>query len=141
MVRSRMSIESNSHLCSDKEIKGGKMKAIKVVLCMFAGIIVMAVLLVTVVKPQSASDGKTVFDAKCAMCHAKDGKGNPAVKGMAGGDLAKLNLVDEGTSKLTDGDLINTINNGKNKMPAYKGKLTDVQINSIVKYIRTLQGK
>jgi mono/diheme cytochrome c family protein len=39
----------------------------------------------------------------------------------------------------TDAQLIAITSDGKNKMPAYKGKLTDQQIKELVGYIRTLK--
>lgn len=71
------------------------------------------------------------------MCHAKDGKGNPAIKGMVGGDMSKLDLTDD-TKNLSEAALSAIIRDSRNKMPAYKGKLTDVQICAIVKYIKSL---
>jgi cytochrome c6 len=41
--------------------------------------------------------------------------------------------------KESDADLTAVIKNGKNKMPAFTGKLTDPQIADVVAYIRTLQ--
>jgi cytochrome c6 len=41
--------------------------------------------------------------------------------------------------KASDADLIAATTNGKGKMPAYKGKLTDPQIADVISYIRTLQ--
>lgn len=35
--------------------------------------------------------------------------------------------------------LLAATKDGKGKMPAYKGKLTDQQVNEVVQYIRTLQ--
>ena len=41
--------------------------------------------------------------------------------------------------KASDAQLFASTKNGKNKMPAYAGKLTDAQIKDVVAYIRTLQ--
>ena len=41
----------------------------------------------------------------------------------------------------SDADLIADTKNGKGKMSAYAGKLTDDQIKDVVAYIRTLQKK
>ena len=41
----------------------------------------------------------------------------------------------------TDAQLTEIVTNGKNKMPAYKGKLTDDQIKGLVVYIRELAKK
>lgn len=111
------------------------MKALKLFVSAVLGVIIALVLL-TAAKPQTASEGKSLYDAKCAICHAEDGTGNPAMKGMAGGDLSKLNVAD---SKLSDADMFTVIRDGRNKMPAYKGKITDEQIKSVVTYIRTLK--
>jgi mono/diheme cytochrome c family protein len=40
---------------------------------------------------------------------------------------------------MSDSDLTGAITNGKGKMPAFKGKLTDAQIKDMVTYIRTLK--
>jgi mono/diheme cytochrome c family protein len=42
-------------------------------------------------------------------------------------------------AKMSDTDLFNVTKNGKDKMPKYDGKLTDDQIKSLVKYIRSLK--
>lgn len=79
--------------------------------------------------------GANLFKAKCAMCHGPDGKGNTAMG-------KKFGLKDLGSAevqKMSDADLSKTITDGKDKMPSYKGKLTDAQIDSLVKYIRTLK--
>jgi cytochrome c6 len=41
----------------------------------------------------------------------------------------------------SDAQLTDIVTNGKNKMPAYKGKLTDDQIKGLVAYIRGLAKK
>jgi cytochrome c6 len=40
---------------------------------------------------------------------------------------------------MSEADLITLITNGKGKMPAYKGKLTDAQISDVAKYVKTLK--
>ena len=41
--------------------------------------------------------------------------------------------------KMSDADLTALVTNGKGKMPAYKGKLSDDEISAVVKYVKTLQ--
>ena len=79
----------------------------------------------------AADAAADVFKSKCAMCHGPDGKGK-----MAGTkDLGSAEV-----QKASDADLTATITNGKPpKMPAYKGKLTDDQIKSLVAYVRTFK--
>jgi mono/diheme cytochrome c family protein len=81
--------------------------------------------------------GADTYKAKCAMCHAADGSGStPAGKAMKALPFSSPDLV-----KASDADLIAATKNGKGKMPAYSGKLTDGQITAVVAYIRTLQKK
>jgi mono/diheme cytochrome c family protein len=79
--------------------------------------------------------GADTYKAKCTMCHAADGSGStPAGKAMKAVPFNSPALV-----KMSDADLIAATKNGKGKMPAYAGKLTDPQIKDVVAYIRTLQ--
>jgi len=82
-----------------------------------------------------ADDGADIFKAKCAMCHGADGKGATAM----GKSLKLRDLSSEDVQKQSDTDLTGIITNGKDKMPKYDGKLTKDQINSVVKFIRTLK--
>jgi cytochrome c6 len=84
-----------------------------------------------------AQTGADTYKSKCAMCHGADGMGNtPAGKSTKVVPFNAPELV-----AASDDDLIAATTNGKAKMPAYKGKLTDAQIKDVVAYIRTLQKK
>jgi mono/diheme cytochrome c family protein len=99
----------------------------------FMGIMVA----LTVVPALAQSSGADTYKAKCMMCHAADGSGStPAGKAMGAIPFSSPDLV-----KASDADLIAATKNGKGKMPAYSGKLTDDQITAVVAYIRTLQKK
>src|SRR5271154_269613 len=81
--------------------------------------------------------GADTYKAKCAMCHGADGLGNtPAGKSTKVNPFNSPDVV-----SMSDADLIAITHKGKNKMPAYAGKLTDAQISDVVAYIRTLQKK
>ena len=83
----------------------------------------------------SLADSGADFKAKCAMCHGADGKGDTAMgKKFAVKDMGSADV--QGKS---DADLNTIITKGKDKMPAYDGKLTKEQIDGLVKYIRTLK--
>ena len=83
----------------------------------------------------AAGSGADTYKAKCAMCHGADGLGTtPAGKAMKAASFKDTAIV-----KAPDSELIAVATNGKGKMPAYKGKLTDDQIKSAIAYIRTLQ--
>jgi cytochrome c6 len=81
------------------------------------------------------SGGADTYKAKCAMCHGADGLGATP----AGKNLKAASFKDPAIVKAPDAQLIAAVKSGKNKMPAYAGKLTDNQIKAAVAYIRTLQ--
>jgi mono/diheme cytochrome c family protein len=83
----------------------------------------------------SAKAGKSLFEGKCAMCHAKDGSGDsPMGKGMKVPDLRSKTL-----QKQTDAEIYDVIAKGKGMMPHYSSQLSKEQINDLVAYIRTLK--
>ena len=96
----------------------------------------MGIMVAVTVSPVLAqSSGADTYKAKCTMCHGADGSGNtPAGKSMKALPFTSPDLV-----KASDADLIAATKNGKGKMPAYSGKLTDGQIKDVIAYIRTLQ--
>jgi mono/diheme cytochrome c family protein len=50
-----------------------------------------------------------------------------------------LRRVPAWQSGVTDERLFNSISNGKGKMPAFGKKFSESEINSLVKYVRTLK--
>jgi mono/diheme cytochrome c family protein len=75
------------------------------------------------------------YKSKCAMCHGAAGDANtPAGKAMK-----TPSFTDPSVTKMKDGDLFAATKNGKGKMPAYTGKLTDAQIRDVIAYVHTLQ--
>ena len=82
--------------------------------------------------PANADDAAATFKSKCAICHSADGSGSgPTGKAM---NVPDLRAAD--TQKKSDADLTGVVTNGKNKMPAYKGKLSDDDIKGLVSVIR-----
>jgi mono/diheme cytochrome c family protein len=93
-----------------------------------------AVLAFTTV-PARAQSGAALYKSKCAICHGADGRGDtPVGKSMKLRDLGSAEV-----QKQTDAELNAITTDGKGKMPAYKGKLTDAQIKDLVAFIRTLK--
>jgi mono/diheme cytochrome c family protein len=96
---------------------------------LFISLIIMAV------AGAAFADGAAVFTGKCAMCHGKAGGGDTAM----GKTLKVRDLGSADVQKQTDADLIKIVTEGKGKMLAYKGKLSDDEIKSVVAFIRTLK--
>jgi cytochrome c6 len=101
---------------------------------LFAIILTAAILLI-VPAAFAAADGAALYKAKCAMCHGADGAGlTPMGKSMKLRDLRSPEV-----QKQTDAELTKVTADGKGKMPAYKGKLTDAEISALVAHMRTLK--
>jgi cytochrome c5 len=85
--------------------------------------------------PAVAEDAAALWKAKCTSCHAADGSGGTPMG-------KKLNVKDIGSpevQKMTDAQLTEIVAKGKNKMPAYDGKLTADQIKALVAHMRTFK--
>jgi mono/diheme cytochrome c family protein len=82
-----------------------------------------------------AQTGADTYKAKCQMCHGATGLGDtPAGKVMKAHPFNSPDVLKE-----SDADLLTVIKNGKNKMPAFTGKLTPAQIDDTLAFIHTLQ--
>ena len=80
-----------------------------------------------------AADGAALWAQHCASCHGKDGSGNTAMGKKLG---VKDYTKEQGFS---DAEATNVIKNGKGKMKAYKGKLSDADVKALVAYVRSLK--
>ena len=99
-------------------------------------VVALGVILMVAAPAASAADAAADYKAKCQMCHGPDGKGTPTGTKMGAHDFHSAEV-----QKMADADVIATITNGKNKMPAYKGKLTDDQIKALAAYVKELGKK
>ncbi len=82
-------------------------------------------------------NSKKLFEYHCATCHGEDGKGT-----KRGHELKAPNLADanwQATKK--DEELLNSIINGKNKMPRWSEKLKPEEIQALANYVRKLAPK
>ncbi|MDP9338962.1 MAG: cytochrome c [Acidobacteriota bacterium] len=80
--------------------------------------------------------GATLFKTKCAVCHGPDGTGSPTGKKLGARNLASAEVQSQSDAQLTD-----VITKGKNKMPAYDGKLKPDEFTALVAYVRELAKK
>lgn len=80
------------------------------------------------------SSGEAVYKAKCQSCHGAQGAPNPGIAKMMG----VKPVGDPSVKLLSMQQMIADTTNGKGKMPAFKGKLTDAQIKDSVGYFRSL---
>lgn len=103
-------------------------------------VLLLAAGLVLVVMPSAHAadiDAAAIFKSKCAVCHGPDGKGQTTM----GKNLHLRDLGSEDVQKMKGEEIEKVITDGKNKMPAYKGKLKEEEVDALVKLIRTFAPK
>ena len=98
---------------------------------LFAGVTLVFVVSGVFAADQSTQD---LYKSRCQGCHGADGQGS-----AIGQKLGAKAFHDPGVEKMSRSALKKTISDGKNKMPAYKGELTEQQIDALVKYIREIK--
>ena len=81
-------------------------------------------------------DAKSIFNSKCASCHGKDGRAHT----LRGRRAHARDMTDPSwQNDVSDERLFNSINKGKGKMPAYGKKLSEDQMDALVRYVRQLR--
>lgn len=80
-----------------------------------------------------AQSGEATYKAKCQSCHGAEGVPNPGIAKAMGVKPAS----DPSVKSLSEAQMIAVTTDGKGKMPAYKGKLSDAEIKASVDYFRT----
>jgi mono/diheme cytochrome c family protein len=81
--------------------------------------------------------GRQSFTIYCAPCHGALGDGNGITKQYGMG--ATPTYHDDRLRQIADGDIFNTITNGKNNMLSYADKLLPQDRWAVVAYVRALQ--
>jgi mono/diheme cytochrome c family protein len=80
------------------------------------------------------AESQALYKKDCAMCHGPDAKGNTPI----GKKFNVPDLLSPAVQKKSDAELTQVIENGKQKMPAFKAKLKPEQVKDLVAYIRGL---
>jgi len=87
--------------------------------------------------------GQTKFNIYCQPCHDKTGSGRgivpTRVQADGGAPWTPANLNEQRLVEAADGDIFNTITNGRRTMPAYRYQITVADRWAIVAYVRLLQ--
>ena len=81
--------------------------------------------------------GQQRFNITCVMCHGAAAAGNGITKQY--GLATVVSLQDERIRKMSDGEIFNTITNGKNTMMAYGPNIIVPDRWAIIAYLRALQ--
>ena len=82
---------------------------------------------------------KELFTTNCMICHKDSGKGGKVT--IEGKSIDPVDLTSVKMKGKSDDKMFQYVSDGSpdDGMPAFKGKLTDDQIKSVVKHVRTLQ--
>jgi mono/diheme cytochrome c family protein len=113
----------------------------------------------TIVTPTSASSGKEMFHAYCAVCHGVTGKGDgPAASALTKKPADLTQLTAKNAGKFPESRVVNYINgdetvmaHGTRDMPIWGQVLKSVsldnksvvqlRISNLIDYVKTLQAK
>ncbi len=69
-----------------------------------------------------AADAAATYKAKCQACHGADGKKKGDLTAVKGNEADVVKVIADG--------------NAEKKMPAFKGKLSDAEIQGLAKFIK-----
>ncbi len=89
------------------------------------------------VTPELIERGRQRFNITCVMCHGATASGNGITKQY--GLATVVTLQDDRIRKMADGEIFNTITNGKNTMLAYGPTIMVADRWAIIAYLRALQ--
>jgi len=98
------------------------------------GLLATVVAFVAIAAFGADQKAQSLYKSKCQACHGPDGKAT-----AMGKKLGARDFQDPDVASMAEGDLAKVTKDGKGKMPAYKGKLTDKQIDDLVKYIKQMK--
>ena len=92
---------------------------------------------VLITETNAARSAEEIYAKECASCHGKDGR----AKSFKGRLVHARNFTDaQWQDSVGDERLFNSISNGKGKkMAAFGKKLSEQEIDSLVKYVRGLK--
>ena len=84
----------------------------------------------------AAADAGTIYSRQCVSCHGRDGRGRTR-KGRQtkARDMTNASWQDD----VSDERLFNSISNGRGKMPAFRKKISENDIDALVAYIRRMR--
>ena len=86
---------------------------------------------------QTPINPAVTYAKNCATCHGKDGRGNTF---KSRHHKHARDLTDaRWQSEVSDERILNSIRDGRGRMPAFKGKLTNEQITSLLSFVRDLK--
>lgn len=80
--------------------------------------------------------GKEMYQKRCQSCHGADGKGNPQMEKTLKVSIPPV--TGEALKQKNDVELLQTIAEGKGKMPGYAKNLPSEEQQRLLAYMKTL---
>ena len=103
----------------------------KVIRVLLTGIVVVGLVQAYSGSTRADNASEILFKSKCAPCHGPDGKAQtPMGKSLKVRDFGTPEVQSQSDAQLTE-----IVTKGKNKMPAFDGKVTKEQITGLVAYV------
>jgi len=90
------------------------------------------------ITPELIAQGKAKFTVYCTPCHDRTGSGRGIVPTRVP-VWQPSNLTEQRLVEAADGDIFNTITNGRRTMPAYRYQVSVADRWAIISYVRVLQ--
>lgn len=90
----------------------------------------------TINEVAKAADAATIYTRECVSCHGRDGRGQT----RKGRQTRARDMTDpEWQDDVSDERLFNSISNGRGKMPAFRKKISENDIDALVAHVRRLK--
>lgn len=101
-----------------------------------AGLSLLTVLGAGKTNEAAAADAATIYNGQCVSCHGRDGRGRTR-KGRQtrARDMTNPSWQDD----VSDERLFNSMSNGRGKMPAFRKKISENDIDALVAYVRRMR--
>ena len=81
-------------------------------------------------------DAGSIYSRQCVSCHGRDGRGRTRRgRQTHARDMTNVAWQDD----VSDERLFNSINNGRGKMPAFRKKISENDIDALVAYVRRMR--
>jgi mono/diheme cytochrome c family protein len=101
-----------------------------------AALAVFTVLGATKLNEPAAADAATIYNRQCLSCHGRDGRGRTRRgRQTHARDMTDASWQDD----VSDERLFNSISNGRGKMPAFRKKISENDIDALVAYVRRMR--
>ena len=85
----------------------------------------------------NVDEGAKIYAERCSLCHGPNGKGD-GPGGAALNPKPRDHTDGKYMNSRTDAELLAVLHNGKGAMPAWRGVLTEEQMQAVLKHVRSL---